>query len=139
MIKVEYRHHVPLEQDLLVGLLLTMNIGNDIPQGTVGSGLKWFPLRNEVTYTDCTVTRVTTRRSTREHCRQDIPLVIYDRNQQRWTLEGKTDEITYLLHLVRKSDDLSLTIPDRIRLSPWNSRPPNLHMMKEKCEIRVDQ
>ena len=40
MIMIEYRHHVQLEQDLLVGLLLAMYIGNDIPQGEGDSGLK---------------------------------------------------------------------------------------------------
>ncbi len=30
MITIEYRHHIPLEQDLQVGLLLAMHIGNDI-------------------------------------------------------------------------------------------------------------
>ncbi len=41
MITMEYRRHVPLEQDLLVGLLLAMHIGNDIPKGARGGGLKW--------------------------------------------------------------------------------------------------
>ena len=86
MITIEYRHHVPLEQDLLVGLLLVMHIGNDIPQGETRSGLKWCPFRNEIGYTSCTVTRVTVRRSVRRHYRQDIPLGVYDRKQQRWTL-----------------------------------------------------
>ena len=36
MITIEYRHRVPLEQDLLVGLLLAMYIGNDIPTGEEG-------------------------------------------------------------------------------------------------------
>ena len=120
-------------------MLNWMHIGNDIPQGEAGSGLKWCPLRNEVAYTACTVTRVTARRSTRGHCRQDIPLGIYDRKQQRWTLKDKTDEITYLLHLARKGDYLSLTILDRIRSAPWNSRSPNLRMVREKCEIRAAQ
>ena len=118
MITIEYHHHVPLEQDLLVVLLLAMHIGNDIPQGETGSGLKWCPLRNEIEYTTCTVTRVTARRSVRGHCRQDIPLGVYNRKKERWTLRDKTDEIFYLLHLVRKRDDLSLTILDRIRSDP---------------------
>jgi hypothetical protein len=139
MITIEYRQHVQLEQDLLVGLLLAMHIGNDIPQGEAGSGLKWCPLRNEIAYTACTVTRVTARRSTRGHCRQDIPLGVYDRKQKRWTLRDKTDEITYLLHLARKSDDMSLTILDRIRSAPWKSRSPNLRMMRENCAVRAAQ
>ena len=139
MITIEYRQHIQLEQDLLVGLLLAMYIGNDIPEGETGSGLKWCPLRNEMACTACTVTRVTARRTTRGQCRQDIPLGVYDRQQQRWTLRDKTDEISYLLHLARKSDDLSLTILDRIRSAPWKSRSPNLRLIREKCVVRVDQ
>jgi hypothetical protein len=79
MITIEYRQHIQLEQDLLVGLLLAMYIGNDIPEGETGSGLKWCPLRNEMASTACMVTRVTARRTTRGQCRQDIPLGVYDR------------------------------------------------------------
>ena len=103
MITIEYRQHVQLEQDLLVGLLLTMYIGNDIPEGEGGRGLKWCPLRNEIRCTACTVTRVTARRSTRGHCRQDIPLGVYDRQEQRWTLRDKTDEATIKQTLSTKS------------------------------------
>jgi hypothetical protein len=120
MITIEYRHHTPLEQDLQVGLLLAMHIGNDIPTGEAGSGLKWCPIRNELAHTSCTVTRVSARRSTRGHCRQDIPLGIYDRKQQRWTLKEKTDEIAYLLKLAGKSDDSSMIILDKIRSAPCN-------------------
>jgi hypothetical protein len=81
MITIEYRSHTPLEQDLQVGLLLAMYIGNDIPTGEAGSGLKWCRIRNEMSHTSCTVKRVSARRSTRGHCRQDIPLGIYDRKQ----------------------------------------------------------
>ncbi len=45
MITIEYRHHIPLEQDLQVGLLLAMHIVSDIPAGEAGSGLKWCPIR----------------------------------------------------------------------------------------------
>ena len=45
MITVAYRRHIPLEQDLLVGLLLAMHMANDIPEGARGSGLKWCPMR----------------------------------------------------------------------------------------------
>ncbi len=139
MITIEYRHHIPLEQDLQVGLLLAMYIVNDIPAGEAGSGLKWWPIRNEIAHTSCTVTRVSARRSTRGHCRQDIPLGIYDRKQQKWTLKDKTDEIAYLLKLKGKSDDSSMIILDKIRSAPWNSKPPNLRLVKEKCEHRVTQ
>jgi hypothetical protein len=33
MITIEYRHHIPLEQNLHVVLLLAMHMGNDIPTG----------------------------------------------------------------------------------------------------------
>ena len=69
MITIEYRHRVSLEQDLLVGLLLVMHIGNDIPKDEDGCGLKWYPIRNEMGVTTCTVTKVTDRRTTRGHCR----------------------------------------------------------------------
>ena len=83
---------VPLEQDLPVGLLrvFAMYIGNDIPKDEVGWGLKWCPVQNEMASTACTVTRVTARRTSRGHCRQDIPLGEHDRKRQRWTLPGKT-------------------------------------------------
>jgi hypothetical protein len=139
MITIEYRHHIPLEQDLHVSLLLAMHIDNDIPTGEAGSGLKWCPIRNEIAHTSCTVTRVSARRSTRGHCRQDIPLGIYDRKQQRWTLKGKTDEIAYLLKLAGKSEDSSMIILDKIRSDPWNSKSPNLRIEKDKCEHRATQ
>ena len=139
MITIEYRPHIPLEQDLQVGLLLAMYMGNDIPTGQAGSGLKWCPIRNEMSHTSCTVTRVSARRSTRGHCRQDIPLGIYDRKQQRWTLKDRTDEITYLMKLAGRSDDSSMTILDKIRAAPWKSKPPNLRLVKERCDLRASQ
>jgi len=75
MITVSYRPHTPMEQDILVGILLTMHIGNDIPDGEKGSGSKWCPLRNTLAYTACTVTRVSARRTTRGHYRQDISIL----------------------------------------------------------------
>ena len=116
-----------------------MHVGNDIPTGEAGSGLKWCPIRNEMSHTSCTVTRVSARRSTRGHCRQDIPLGIYDRKHQRWTLKDRTDEIAYLLKLAGKSDDSSMTIFDKIRSAPWKSKPPNLRLVKEKCDHRASQ
>jgi hypothetical protein len=139
MLTIEYRHHIPLEQDLQVGLLLAMHIGNDIPEGEGGSGLKWCPIRNEIAHTSCTVTRVSARRSTRGHDHQDIPLGIYYRKQQRWTLKNKTDEIAYLLKLTVKSDDSSMIILEKIRSAPWNSKPPNLRLVQDKCEHRATQ
>jgi len=41
MITVNYRPHTPMEQDILVGVLLAMYMGNDIPDGEKGSGFKW--------------------------------------------------------------------------------------------------
>jgi hypothetical protein len=99
-----------MEQDILVGILLAMHMGNDIPEGSRGAGLKWFPLRNEMDYTACTVTRVSARRTTRGHCRQDIPLGAYDRKQQRWTLKGNHTEVEYLMKMIRRGDDDSLAI-----------------------------
>ena len=93
MITINYRPQVPMEQDILVGILLAMHMGNDIPEGSRGAGLKWCPIRNETAYTACTVTRVSVRRTTRGHCRQDIPLGAYDRKQQRWTLKGNHTEV----------------------------------------------
>jgi hypothetical protein len=138
MITVNYRPHVPMEQDILVGILLAMHMGNDIPEGGRGSGLKWCPLRNELTYTVCTVTRVSTRRTTRGHCRQDIPLGTYDRKQQRWTLKGNQTEVEYLMKLIRRGDDVSLAILEKIRASPWKARPPNVRQTIRNCEERDD-
>ncbi len=90
-------------------------------------------------HTSCTVTRVSARRSTRGPYRQDIPLGIYDRKQQRWTLKDRTDEITYLLKLAVKDDDSSMIILDKIRSAPWNLKPPNLCIVQEKCEHRATQ
>ncbi len=44
MITIEYRPTVSLEQDLLVGLLLEIHIGNDIPKDEDGCGLKGYPM-----------------------------------------------------------------------------------------------
>ena len=115
MIAIEYQTRVLFKQDLPVGLLLAMYIGNNIPEGEVGCGLKWCPVRNEMASTACTVTRVTTRRTSRGHCRQDIPLGEHDRKHQRWTLPGKTSETASLMKLTTKGDDSSLAILEKIR------------------------
>jgi hypothetical protein len=73
MITVNYRPHTPMEQDILVGSLLAMYMGNDIPEGEKGSGFKWYPLRNTLAHTVCTVTNVSDRRTTRGHGRRCIP------------------------------------------------------------------
>ena len=136
MITISYRPQVPMEQDILVGILLAMYIGNDIPEGSRGSGLKWDPIRNEMAYTACTVTRVSARRTTRGHCRQDIPLGAYDRKQQRWTLKGHHKEIEYLMQMIRRGDDASLAILDKIRAAPWKTRPPNMRQIIKNCGER---
>ena len=41
MITVNYRPHIPMEQDILVGVLLAMHMGNDIPNGERGCAHKW--------------------------------------------------------------------------------------------------
>ncbi len=46
MITVNYRPYVPMEQDILVGVLLAMHMGNDIPVGERGCAHKWCPVRN---------------------------------------------------------------------------------------------
>ena len=121
MITVNYRPQVPMEQDILVGILLAMHMGNDIPDGERGSGIKWCPLRNEVTYTTCTVTRISVRRTTRGHCRHDIPLGTYDRKQQRWTLKGNYTEVDYLMKLIRK---LRRTVHPKCRKTLPRRTPP---------------
>ena len=135
---MNYRPHTPMEQDILVGILLVMHIGNDIPDGEKGSGFKWCPLRNALAYTACTVTRVSARRTTRGHYRQDIPLGTYDRKQQRWTLKGNHMEVDYLMKLIRKGDDVSLSILEKIRAAPWKARPPNVRQTIRRCEERDD-
>jgi hypothetical protein len=127
-----------MEQDILVGILLAMYMGNDIPEGEKGSGFKWCPLRNTLAYTACTVTRVSSRRTTRGHCRQDIPLGTYDRKQQRWTLKGNHTEVDYLMKLIRKGDDVSLSTLEKIRAAPWKARPPNIRQIIRRCEERDD-
>ena len=134
MITIEYRHRVSLEQDLLVGLLLTMHIRNDIPKDEDGCGLKWCPIQNEMCVTTCTVTKVTDRRITRGHCRQEIPMGEYDRNRQRWSLKGKTKETSYLLKMTMSGGDSSLVILNKIRKRKWNSRPPNPRLTEAKQE-----
>ena len=57
MITIEYRPKIPLEQDLLVDLLLVMHMGNDIPRDDEGCGFKWCPIRNETGETTCTITK----------------------------------------------------------------------------------
>ncbi len=108
MITVNYRPHTPMEQDILVGILLAMYMGNDIPEGEKGSG---------------------SRRTTRGHCRQDIPLGTYDRKHQRWTLKGNHTEVDSLMKLIRKGDDVSLSTLEKIRAAPWKARPPNIRQI----------
>jgi hypothetical protein len=48
MITIEYKPRIPLEQDLLIGLLLTMHMGNDIPEDDEDCGLKWCPIRDKL-------------------------------------------------------------------------------------------
>ncbi len=125
MITIEYRPRIPLEQDLLIGLLLAIHMGNDIPQDDEGCGLKWCPIRDKLGETTCMVTKVTSRRTTRGHCRQEIPMGLYERNRQRWTFKDKTKETSYLLKLATKGDNSSLSILNKIRTRKWNSAPPN--------------
>jgi hypothetical protein len=125
MITIEYRPRIPLEQDLLIGLFLEIHIGNDIPRDDEGCGLKWCPIRNKLGETTSRVTKVTSRRTTRGHCRQEIPMGSYDRDRQRWTFKGKTKETAYLLKLASKGDNSSLSILNKIRTKKWNSAPPN--------------
>ena len=89
-------------------------------------------------YTACTVTRVSTRRTTRGHCRQDIPLGTYDRKQERWTLKGNHTEVDYLMKLIRKGDDASLAILEKIRVAPWEVKPPNIRQTIKRFEERDD-
>ena len=132
MITIEYRPKIPLEQDLLVGLLLAMHIGNDIPKGQEGCGFKWCPIRNELGETTCTVTKVTTRRTTKGHCRQEIPMGEYNRNRQHWSLKDKTKETLYLLKMAARGDDSSLAVLNKIRTRKWNSTPPNPRATRAK-------
>jgi hypothetical protein len=138
MITVNYRPHIPMEQDILVGVLLAMYMGNDIPNGERGCTHKWCPLRNTLAHTACTVTRVSARRTTKGHCRQDIPLGTYDRKRQRWTLRGKHTEVEKLMSLIRKGDDDSLAVLEKMRAAPWKARPPNARTVIDRCAERDD-
>ncbi len=89
-------------------------------------------------YTACTVTRVSSRRTTRGHCRQDIPLGTYDRKKHRWTLKGNHTEVDYLMKLIRKGDNVSLSKLEKIRAAPWKARPPNIRQIIRRCEERDD-
>jgi hypothetical protein len=115
-----------------------MYMVNDIPDGEKVSGFKWCPLRNTLTYTACTVTRVSARSTTRGHCCQDIPLGTYDRKQRRWTLKGNHTEVDHLMTLIRKGDDGSLAILEKMRSVPWKARPPNVRKIISRCEERDD-
>jgi hypothetical protein len=70
------------------------------------------------------------------HCRQDIPLGAYDRKQQRWTLKVHHKEIEYLMQMIRRGNDASLAILDKIRAAPWKTRPPNMRQIIRKCGER---
>ncbi len=134
MITIEYRPRIPLEQDLLIGLLLSIHMGNDIPQDDEGCGIKWCPIRDKLGETTCMVTKVTSRRTTRGHCRQEIPMGLYDRNRQRWTFKDKTKETSYLLKLATKGGNSSLSILNKIRTRTWNSAPPNSRSISKNQE-----
>ena len=127
-----------MEQDILVGVLLAMHMGNDIPDGERGCAHKWCPLRNTLAHTACTVTRVSARRTTKGHCRQDIPLGTYDRKLRRWTLRGKHTEVDNLMSLIRKGDDVSLAVLEKMRAAPWKARPPNARTVIDRCAERDD-
>ena len=138
MITVNYRPHSIMEQDILVGVLLAMHMGNDIPVGERGCAHKWCPVRNTLSHTACTVTKVSVRRTTRGHCRQDIPLGTYDRKSGRWTLKGNHKEVDKLMSLIRKGDDVSLAILEKMRAAPWKARPPNVRTVIDRCKERDD-
>lgn len=110
-------------------LLLAMYIGNDIPKGEVGCCLKWCPVRNEMASTACTVTRVTARRRSRGHGRQDIPLGEYDRKHQRWTPPGKNTS---------KKGKMQCQRGTRISLilHPPFHRPPRASSLRVHCSQR---
>ncbi len=138
MITVNYRLHSIMEQDILVGVLLAMHMGNDIPAGERGCAHKWCPVRNTLSHTACTVTKVSARCTTRGHCRQDIPLGTYDRKSGRWTLKGNHKEVDKLMSLIRKGDDVSLAVLEKIRAAPWKARPPNVRTVIDRFKERDD-
>jgi hypothetical protein len=63
---------------------------------------------------------------------------VYDRKQQRWTLKGNHVEVEYLMKLIRRGDDVSLAILEKMRTTPWRDRPPNVRHIIRNCEDRDD-
>jgi len=47
-------------------------------------------------------------------------------------------EVDYLMKLIRKGDDASLSILEKIRAAPWKAKPPNVRQTINKCEERDD-
>jgi hypothetical protein len=118
MITIEYRHHIPLEQDLQVALLLAMYIGNDIPAGEAGSGLKWCPIRNEIAHTSCKVTRVSARRSAGKS--DDSSIIILDKIRSTpWNSKSPN------LRLVQGKCEHRATQGQQISQSPPTSPQPS--------------
>jgi hypothetical protein len=128
----------PIRMDHTNCLQVAIKTLQIIPVGERGCSHKWCPVRNTMSYSACTVTKVSARRTTRGHCRQDIPLGMYDRKLRTWTLKGNHKEVDKLMSLIRKGDDVSLAVLEKIRASPWKARSPNVRTIANRFEERDD-
>ena len=43
-----------------------------------------------------------------------------------------------MMKLIRKGDDVSLAILEKMRAAPWKARPPNVRQIINRCEERDD-
>jgi hypothetical protein len=68
---------------------------------------------------------------------QDAECVSYIAHK-RWTLKGNHTEVDTLMTLIRKGDDVFLTVLEKMRAAPWKTRPPNARMIINRCEERDD-
>jgi hypothetical protein len=53
-------------------------------------------------------------------------------------LRGNHSEVDRLMSLIRKGDDVSLAVLEKMKAVPWKARPPNARTIINRCEERDD-
>jgi hypothetical protein len=53
-------------------------------------------------------------------------------------LKGNHKEVDKLMSLIRKGDDVSLDVLEKMRAAPWKARPPNVRTVIDKYKERDD-
>ena len=53
-------------------------------------------------------------------------------------MKGNHKEVDKLMLLIRKGDDVSLDVLEKMRAAPWKARPPNVRTVINRCKERDD-